>query len=158
MDVSVGMRVVRGPNWKWGEQDGGEGGVGTVVDIDTLGKPEGCAYMQRVVVVQWDNGMRCNYRIAVGGQYDLLLLDNDPLGRYARYGIFGFDVRTEPWPVPGQRTPPGKVLRRSNLNILRIKKRVYMRMVQTRTETKQRWDPYIAQITSPNTMAGGVYA
>ena len=28
-----GLRVVRGPGWKWGEQDGGEGSVGTVVDI-----------------------------------------------------------------------------------------------------------------------------
>ena len=26
-----GLRVVRGPNWKWGDQDGGEGCVGTVV-------------------------------------------------------------------------------------------------------------------------------
>ncbi len=28
-----GSRVVRGPNWKWGDQDGGEGSVGTVVDV-----------------------------------------------------------------------------------------------------------------------------
>ena len=27
----VGLRVVRGPDWKWGDQDGGEGCVGTVV-------------------------------------------------------------------------------------------------------------------------------
>ena len=26
-----GLRVVRGPDWKWGDQDGGEGCVGTVV-------------------------------------------------------------------------------------------------------------------------------
>ena len=26
----VGTRVVRGPDWKWGKQDGGEGHVGTV--------------------------------------------------------------------------------------------------------------------------------
>ena len=25
----VGLRVVRGPDWKWGDQDGGEGGLGT---------------------------------------------------------------------------------------------------------------------------------
>jgi hypothetical protein len=29
----VGLRVVRGPNWKWGAQDGGEGFVGTVVKV-----------------------------------------------------------------------------------------------------------------------------
>ncbi len=35
-----GLRVVRGPNWRWGDQDGGEGGVGTVVGsgrIDRIG-------------------------------------------------------------------------------------------------------------------------
>jgi len=29
----VGLRVVRGPDWKWGDQDGGEGSVGTVVGV-----------------------------------------------------------------------------------------------------------------------------
>ena len=29
------MRVVRGPNWKWGEQDTGEGHVGTVIKYDS---------------------------------------------------------------------------------------------------------------------------
>lgn len=33
MQLVKGLRVVRGPGWKWGEQDGGEGSVGTVVDI-----------------------------------------------------------------------------------------------------------------------------
>ena len=80
MDISPGMRVVRGPNWKWGRQDGGEGVVGTVVDFETVGDPDGCSELQRAVVVQWDIGKRCNYRSAVGGQYDLLLWDNDPLG------------------------------------------------------------------------------
>lgn len=75
------MRVVRGPNWKWGDQDGGEGGVGTVVDYVTSDEAEGGVQLQRAVVVQWDLGNRCNYRSAVGGQYDLLLLDNDPVGK-----------------------------------------------------------------------------
>ena len=82
MDVSPGIRVVRGPNWKWGDQDGGEGGVGTVVDVNTLRNADDCPDLQRVVVVQWDHGTRCNYRSAVGGHYDLLMLDNDPLGEY----------------------------------------------------------------------------
>ena len=28
--MDAGCRVVRGPDWKWGNQDGGEGHVGTV--------------------------------------------------------------------------------------------------------------------------------
>ena len=33
MELCVGLRVVRGPNWSWGDQDGGEGHVGTVVEV-----------------------------------------------------------------------------------------------------------------------------
>lgn len=31
--ISVGDRVVRGPAWSWGDQDGGPGGYGTVIDV-----------------------------------------------------------------------------------------------------------------------------
>lgn len=31
--MEVGLRVVRGPDWKWGNQDEGEGHVGTVVEV-----------------------------------------------------------------------------------------------------------------------------
>ena len=30
---SIGVRVVRGPAWSWGDQDGGEGYVGTVLEV-----------------------------------------------------------------------------------------------------------------------------
>ena len=33
MEALVGLRVVRGPDWEWGDQDGGEGHVGTVVEV-----------------------------------------------------------------------------------------------------------------------------
>lgn len=33
MMLEVGLRVVRGPDWKWGQQDDGEGHLGTVVEI-----------------------------------------------------------------------------------------------------------------------------
>ena len=69
-----GLRVIRGPDWRWGDQDGGEGGVGTVIHIgggpaaaaegeaagsagDPTASPEG------TVVLQWDGGNRTNYRI-----------------------------------------------------------------------------------------------
>ena len=31
--ILVGSRVVRGPDWQWADQDGGQGHVGTVVTI-----------------------------------------------------------------------------------------------------------------------------
>ena len=65
----VGARVVRGFDWKWGKQDGGEGHVGTVRNFES---PE-------EVVVVWDNGTAANYRCA--GAYDLRILDSAPTGK-----------------------------------------------------------------------------
>ncbi|XP_071837816.1 E3 ubiquitin-protein ligase MIB1-like [Apostichopus japonicus] len=64
----VGAKVVRGPDWKWGKQDGGEGHVGTVRSFES---PE-------EVVVVWANGTAANYRCA--GFYDLRILDSAPTG------------------------------------------------------------------------------
>lgn len=70
MVEGVGARVVRGPDWKWGKQDGGEGHVGTVRSFES---PE-------EVVVVWDNGTAANYRCS--GAYDLRILDSAPTGFY----------------------------------------------------------------------------
>ncbi|XP_058991071.1 E3 ubiquitin-protein ligase MIB2 isoform X2 [Mustela lutreola] len=75
--VQVGMRVVRGADWKWGQQDGGEGGVGTVVELGRHGSP---STPDRTVVVQWDHGTRTNYRAGYQGAHDLLLYDNAQIG------------------------------------------------------------------------------
>ena len=72
-----GLRVVRGPDWEWGDQDGGEGHVGTVVGVGEISDSSG-----RAVVVQWDCGGRPgNYRCGLGGKYDLRVLDSAPTGR-----------------------------------------------------------------------------
>jgi len=68
MMEGVGVRVVRGPDWKWGKQDGGEGHVGTVRNFES---PE-------EVVVVWDNGTAANYRCS--GAFDLRILDSAPTG------------------------------------------------------------------------------
>ncbi|XP_063237015.1 E3 ubiquitin-protein ligase MIB1 isoform X2 [Bacillus rossius redtenbacheri] len=68
MMEGVGARVIRGPDWKWGKQDGGEGHVGTVRNFES---PE-------EVVVVWDNGTAANYRCS--GAFDLRILDSAPTG------------------------------------------------------------------------------
>uniref|UniRef100_A0A7M4F3F1 RING-type E3 ubiquitin transferase n=1 Tax=Crocodylus porosus TaxID=8502 RepID=A0A7M4F3F1_CROPO len=75
--MQVGMRVVRGVDWKWGNQDNGEGNVGTVVEIGRQGSP---TTPDKTVVVQWDHGTRTNYRTGFQGAYDLLLYDNAQIG------------------------------------------------------------------------------
>lgn len=68
----VGSRVVRGPDWKWGKQDGGDGHVGTVRSFERPGE----------VLVVWDNGTAANYRCSP--TFDLRILDNGPAGRLNR--------------------------------------------------------------------------
>ncbi|KAJ8257614.1 hypothetical protein GJAV_G00187700 [Gymnothorax javanicus] len=75
--MEVGMRVVRGVDWKWGNQDDGEGHVGTVVEIGRLGST---TTPDKTVVVQWDSGTRTNYRTGYQGAFDLLLYDNAQIG------------------------------------------------------------------------------
>ncbi|KAG8187082.1 hypothetical protein JTE90_016178 [Oedothorax gibbosus] len=64
----VGSRVMRGTDWKWGKQDGGEGHLGTVRNFES---PE-------EVVVVWDNGTAANYRCS--GAYDLRIVESAPTG------------------------------------------------------------------------------
>nr|XP_032818090.1 E3 ubiquitin-protein ligase MIB2-like [Petromyzon marinus] len=76
--LEVGVRVVRGRDWRWAEQDGGEGHAGTVVLVARRG--EQAAREARTVVVQWDTGVRADYRAGFQGAHDLLLLDNAQIG------------------------------------------------------------------------------
>ena len=75
--MELGLRVVRGPDWKWANQDDGEGHAGTVVEIGKIGS---CTSPDKTVVVEWDCGTRTNYRTGYQGAYDLLVYDNAPLG------------------------------------------------------------------------------
>lgn len=71
--LSAGLRVVRGPDWSWGLQDGGKGCVGTVVKLEG-----------RSVIVQWDCGEKDKYRCGANGKYDLRVLDSGPSGEYVQ--------------------------------------------------------------------------
>ena len=64
----IGSRVIRGPDWKWGKQDGGEGHVGTIRNFESPDE----------VVVVWDNGTAANYRCS--DQFDLRIVDTSPTG------------------------------------------------------------------------------
>ena len=80
MDVGTGIRVVRGPDWGRGNEDGGEGYVGTVV---AGGRVDGAEDGRHdVATVQWDvGGERHVYRCGAGGKYDLRVIDSAPAGK-----------------------------------------------------------------------------
>lgn len=65
--MKVGTRVVRGIDWKWGDQDGPLPGEGTV--IGELGE-------DGWIRVQWDNGSTNSYRMGKESKYDLKLVDS----------------------------------------------------------------------------------
>jgi len=62
MSEEIGVRVRRGPSWKWGDQDGGPGSTG----VTTGGSPQ-VGWVQ----VRWDCGVQANYRVGADGAYDL---------------------------------------------------------------------------------------
>ncbi|XP_011304625.1 E3 ubiquitin-protein ligase HERC2 [Fopius arisanus] len=64
--MKIGTRVVRGVDWKWGEQDGTPPGEGKV--IGELGD-------DGWIRVQWDNGTTNSYRMGKEGKYDLKLAE-----------------------------------------------------------------------------------
>ena len=66
MSSLVGLRVVRGPDWKWGEQDGGEGTIGTVTSLCTATESR-----PGTVTVNWDSGSTGQYRGGPENCYDL---------------------------------------------------------------------------------------
>lgn len=73
----MGCRVVRGPDWIYGNQDDGEGHVGTVVE---KGKPGSTKLPEKTVAVLWDSGRRGTYRAGQNGSFDLRIFDNATTG------------------------------------------------------------------------------
>ena len=66
--IKIGDIVVRGPDWEWNDQDGGEGCKGIVLsDPDSQGW----------VKVVWSEQGENNYRWGHGNCYDLRILSQE---------------------------------------------------------------------------------
>ncbi|XP_022330329.2 uncharacterized protein LOC111128778 isoform X2 [Crassostrea virginica] len=63
--AAVGCFVKRGPDWKWEEQDGGVGSIGTVYK----------AMDDATVYVRWPCGRKANYRFGCDGKFDIDVCD-----------------------------------------------------------------------------------
>ncbi|XP_048737053.2 uncharacterized protein LOC125652125 isoform X2 [Ostrea edulis] len=63
--IGTGCLVVRGPDWEWEDQDGGEGNIGSVFRV----------LNNATVYVRWPNGITGNYRFGCQGKFDLQLCD-----------------------------------------------------------------------------------
>jgi E3 ubiquitin-protein ligase mind-bomb len=73
--IFQGARVVRGVDWQWEDQDGGNGRRGKVIEIQdwAASSPRSAAY------VGWDNGAKNLYRVGYEGMADLKVV-NDAKG------------------------------------------------------------------------------
>ncbi|XP_017138352.1 probable E3 ubiquitin-protein ligase HERC2 [Drosophila miranda] len=65
--MKIGTRIVRGSDWKWGDQDGNPPGEGRI--ISEVGE-------DGWVRVEWYTGATNSYRMGKEGQYDLQLADS----------------------------------------------------------------------------------
>ncbi|XP_062614381.1 uncharacterized protein LOC134276121 [Saccostrea cucullata] len=61
--IATGCLVYRGPDWKYGDQDGGQG------SSVYKASPNG------IVEVRWQNGSKNNYRFGFGGEFDLSIYE-----------------------------------------------------------------------------------
>jgi len=85
--MQLGLRVVRGPSWKWGEQDGGEGHVGSVVKP---GMQISDVVLNDTVFIRWDSGQLANYCVGSDGAYDLYQFDSSAGGSYRLSDFMSF--------------------------------------------------------------------
>ncbi|XP_050562022.1 E3 ubiquitin-protein ligase Ufd4 isoform X2 [Spodoptera frugiperda] len=74
--VCAGARVLRGPDWKWRDQDGPHPALGTVTSDLHNGW----------VDVRWDHGGRNSYRMGAEGKFDLKVVSGGATGGEAKQG------------------------------------------------------------------------
>ncbi|XP_046381864.2 E3 ubiquitin-protein ligase mind-bomb-like [Haliotis rufescens] len=83
-------KVMRGPHWKYGSQDGGEGNTGDVVK---LGSWTG-GYSRGAVNVRWEGGQDSlkGYRLGAQGKVELVTVDEKQGWRYYKAHLPVLDV------------------------------------------------------------------
>lgn len=70
--MNIGARVVRGTDWKYEDQDSGEGNLGTMISM----VDENVGWL----TVLWDNGTKADYRASSESCFDIRLYDTAPCG------------------------------------------------------------------------------
>ena len=74
----ISLVFYRGPDWSGGDIDGGEGGVGTIVERI---KPSSTSLERSVVIVRWDNGQQSQCFTGNMDAYALRVIDNATVGK-----------------------------------------------------------------------------
>ncbi|XP_033150467.1 LOW QUALITY PROTEIN: probable E3 ubiquitin-protein ligase HERC2 [Drosophila busckii] len=107
--MKIGTRIVRGSDWKWGDQDGNPPGEGRI--ISEVGE-------DGWVRVEWYTGSTNSYRMGKEGQYDLQLADSNlnvaSPTEPEREELTGYEV------PPSSESHPTKLLRHCAAKLLQI--------------------------------------
>lgn len=61
-NAHVGCQVMRGPDWRYDDQDGGAGSIGVIHSI----------LMDGLALVQWANEHHAIYRVGYNNKHDLI--------------------------------------------------------------------------------------
>ncbi|ESO89418.1 hypothetical protein LOTGIDRAFT_218809 [Lottia gigantea] len=101
--MKIGVRVMRGVDWKWGDQDGPPPGLGRV--IGELGE-------DGWIRVQWDTGSTNSYRMGKERKYDLKLAEPPELPDN--------DEEEDEDSESAESKHPTSLVRRSTISLLRI--------------------------------------
>ncbi len=117
--MRVGTRVVRGIDWKWGDQDGPNPSEGRV--IGELGE-------DGWIRVQWDNGSTNSYRMGKEGKYDLKLADPPPLTETdsdseseSVHGLLALNTSENSRDASDSHFVPSKLIRSAVIALLKFK-------------------------------------
>ncbi|KAK6172413.1 hypothetical protein SNE40_016067 [Patella caerulea] len=105
--MKIGVRVMRGVDWKWGDQDGPPPGLGRV--IGELGE-------DGWIRVQWDTGSTNSYRMGKERKYDLKLAEPPELPDNDE----DEEDESESDKCKPESKHPTSLVRRSTINLLRI--------------------------------------
>ncbi|XP_067659038.1 E3 ubiquitin-protein ligase MIB2-like [Haliotis asinina] len=84
-----GARVVRGEDWKWGQQDGGPGSKGKITEIP---EEHNVTTIRNIARVKWDNGRSNIYRVGHEGKVDLKYIEEGIGPSYYRDNMPVLDV------------------------------------------------------------------
>nr|XP_034301899.1 E3 ubiquitin-protein ligase HERC2 isoform X3 [Crassostrea gigas] len=104
--MKIGTRVMRGVDWKWGDQDGPAPSLGRV--IGELGD-------DGWIRVHWDTGSTNSYRMGKEGKYDLKLAEAPEMPDNEE----NEEEEVESDPVKVESRHPTAIIRRSTLYLLR---------------------------------------
>ena len=98
-----GSKVTRGKDWRWGDQDGGQGSEGEVIGYQNVSTDSS----RNLVRVQWPNGVSNTYRLGFHGNVDLRCVEEevgpfyyrDHLPLLGEYQILSCDYLPLPSPL-----------------------------------------------------------